>query len=553
MTKRITSVLLIFVLLLAAASCNRDKGRDAALTAPIAQNPAQLDPQIAEGAAAEMVLNNSFEGLVRLGADGEILPGVAKSWNISADGKVYTFTLREDTHWYFSKANQSLFSEEEAERFSALVTAQDFVFGLRRAVTPQIAAPFAQNLSLIRGAQESLSGKASPNKIAVEATGQFTLTITLTRASADFLRVLTTPVALPCNEVFYNAAKGRYGLDYTNLLCNGPFFVYRWDSEKSLTLRRNPNYRHNPDSEGKNEVLPASLTFVINPDTASYAEKLQSGTYAAAALWAESMGDAAQWADGFTVTKKPDRVLSLLFHCGNPLLKNTTLRIALVTALRREELTAATAADSPAAGLIPPGCTLGSAAYRVQAGEAKFAAFSEKAAKASYQKALAELGKTELRAKLLCPAEYETALRQVLQRWQKVFGMSFQLSVEITDTQTMEEQVRSGDFALALYPLNARQDLALDFLQSFAAGAPENLSRYNSKTYDGLLEKIRSAPSDEEALRGCRQAEEHLLQNAVILPLFTRESLYVLGRGVSGVYFLPDGETICFLSGRFID
>jgi len=547
MTKKILSFLLLCALLFGAAACNREKGRDAALTAPIAQNPVRLDPQIAEGAAAEIVLNNSFEGLVRLGADGEILPGAAKSWNISADGKTYTFSLRENTHWYLSKANKELFSEEAAESFETLVTAQDFVFGLRRAVTPQIGAPFAQKLALIRGAQEALSGRDSPEKLAVEATGRFMLTITLTRASAEFLRVLTTPVALPCNEVFYNAAKGRYGLDYTNLLCSGPFFVYRWDPEKSLTLRRNPNYK------GENEVLPASLTFVINPDGASYAEKLQSGAYTAAAVSAENMGDAAQWAGGFTTSRKPDRMLSLLFHCGNPLLQNTRLRIALVTALHREELMPASVADSPAAGLIPPGCMLGSTAFRTRAGAAEFAVFSEKNAKQNYQKALEELGKDELRAKLLCPAEYETAMRQVLQRWQQLFGMSFQFSIETADAQTMEAQVRSGDFALALYPLYARQDLALDFLQCFAADTPENLSRYSSKTYDGLLEQIRSAPSDAEALRGCCQAEEHLLQNAVILPLFTRESLYVLGKGVSGVYFLPDGENICFISGRLID
>ncbi|HBJ29207.1 MAG TPA: peptide ABC transporter substrate-binding protein, partial [Cobetia sp.] len=78
--------------------------------------PASLDPQQISGTWENDVVGDLFEGLVTEAADGERIPGAAESWQISDDGKTYTFTLREDGKW----------SDGEP------VTAEDFVYALKR-------------------------------------------------------------------------------------------------------------------------------------------------------------------------------------------------------------------------------------------------------------------------------------------------------------------------------------------------------------------------------------------------------------------------------------
>ncbi len=538
--KRLISGLLCAVLVFALASCKKDEGHDAALTYPIAQAPASLDPQIAVGSGADTAITNSFEGLVRLWEDGSIISGAAKSWEISEDGKTYLFHLREGAKWYYSEANLKLFPEEERDALERSVTAEDFVYGLRRAFSPQIQAPYAQTLFALVNAKEVYEGKKSEDALGVKALDAKTLEIRLKHPSEDLLRLLTTPVAMPCNRVFYEATSGRYGLGHPYLLCNGPFYVYSWNAETAISLRKNPDYA------GEKPVLPATLSLQVNPDPYSYAAKVLSGAYSAAAL----PGDVQQaWAEGFTVLEKPNCVLSLLFQCGSKPFSNTKLRVAMVRIVDRAAIPAANETDTPADGLVPAVCLFGEKGFRAQAGGAAFPTHAQSEAKTLYQQALTELQLTELNAELLCTPEYETAMRKLLQQWQRVFGSSFRVTVKPLEAAQLSSRLEENSYELALAPYYAKEDSAKAFLALFTSQSPENLSHYRSETYDRSYAALAQANTREQELAGLQQLEAHLLQNGVILPLFARNSRYVLGKGISGIVFLPDGVTVCFLSG----
>lgn len=207
--------------------------------------PEILDPQLAENAGSETVVMALFEGLMRYDSTGKLVPAAAESYTCSEDGKTYTFTLREGAVW----------SDGEA------VTAEDFVYGLNRALSSENAAPGATKLFCIQHAQAYYNGgKTAP---AVTAVSKKELKITLAWASDEFLEILTLPVAMPCRQDFFEKCKGKYGLDKAHLLTNGPFTLYSWQSEvtEDFSLRLNRNAEYN----GK--FVPAASAVILSADS----------------------------------------------------------------------------------------------------------------------------------------------------------------------------------------------------------------------------------------------------------------------------------------------
>ncbi len=97
-----------------------------------------MDPALSADAVSSRVMTNTMEGLYSLGKDDKLVPGVAKEFKKSKDGKKYTFTLREDAKW----------SNGEP------VTAKDFVYAWQRAINPDTAAKSAYIMYDIKNAEK---------------------------------------------------------------------------------------------------------------------------------------------------------------------------------------------------------------------------------------------------------------------------------------------------------------------------------------------------------------------------------------------------------------
>lgn len=239
----------------------------------LAAGPVNLDPQLAQGEDADFVIRHLFEGLITV-RDGEITPAAAESWEVSADGKTYTFRLRSDAAW----------SDGEP------LTAQDFVFAFARLFDPQTHAPAATDFIAIKGAAERLRGEDVP--VGVSADGN-TLTFALREPDNRFLYLLTTAPASPCREDFFLDTHGRYGLEKAAILGNGPFYLSTWDKEY-LRLR------------GRKDT-PAAETVL----------RLDIGGSETSAEWVQTDGE------GETL------VYGLLFHQADALFSEKSVRQAL--------------------------------------------------------------------------------------------------------------------------------------------------------------------------------------------------------------------------------
>ena len=121
--------------------------------------PHSLDPQTAEGVPESNILRDLFEGLIGEDASGNLVPGVAEKWEISADGKTYTFHLR-DAKWSDGSP----------------LTAHDFVYGWQRAVDPATGSHYSFLLYPVKNAQKIAEGhEKDGNQLGVKATDDHTL------------------------------------------------------------------------------------------------------------------------------------------------------------------------------------------------------------------------------------------------------------------------------------------------------------------------------------------------------------------------------------------
>lgn len=182
--------------------------------------------QISGGVWESQILMDVYEGLVKNAPDGEILPGMATDWEVSEDGKTYTFSLREDARW----------SDGEP------VTAEDFVFGWRHLLDPANASKYAYMLYPVVNAREVNTGELPLDELGVESRDDGrTFVVQLTQPTPYFLQLLTHYTGYPQPQHTFEAY-GRDYVDLDNIVTNGAFTPTEWISQSRITVVKNPEY-----------------------------------------------------------------------------------------------------------------------------------------------------------------------------------------------------------------------------------------------------------------------------------------------------------------------
>ena len=188
-----------------------------------------LDPQVATDGTSFEVIADYTDGLMQMDADGAAVPALAETYDISEDGKTYTFHLR-DAKW----------SNGEA------VTAADFVFGWQRAVDPATASEYSYMLSDIGqvvNAAEIIAGEKPVTDLGVTAVDDKTLEVQLNVPVSYFLSLMYFPTFYPVNEAFYNTCADTFGTSPETVLSNGAFVLTDYQpAATAFALEKNPDY-----------------------------------------------------------------------------------------------------------------------------------------------------------------------------------------------------------------------------------------------------------------------------------------------------------------------
>ncbi len=539
--KRFLSLALALIMIFSLASCS-DDGAGGSISYALDVSPSTLDPQYAGDTSAQIVINNVFEGLVRVSENGEVIPGIAESWEISPDGLIYTFKLRQDTKWKCPTVIKKEFGEEFYNKFNiAPVTAHDFVFAMQRAVSPEINSSLAHRLFAIVNATEIYSGKLDASLLGVTAPDDYTLIINLREPCDDMLERLSEGAFMPCNKDFYDAMGGRYGLTYKHILCNGPFYITAWDSASQLIIRKNDEYVRADD------VMPSSVIFSFISDLKNIVNKLEVQSLSAALLPPD-----CKTPDGTQVTKENENsVYGFIFNCSDSSLQNANIRKALCLSVNRSLFEFESINGTPQTGFVPKSCSAGSLNYRAAVGsQTPEIVFDKDAASSCWKAGLSELGTSKITLTVLCPETLDSAVRRQLQIWQQVMGISIAVTIENLTADEITKRVASGDYQIALSGIESEDESAVDFFASLENGG---VFRFRSEEYAMIIDRLLQVEGDSELLGGCFTAENFILQQGICYPLCSRSSRFVTSEEVDGITILNSESTVSFIGAKRYD
>jgi ABC-type oligopeptide transport system substrate-binding subunit/DNA-binding SARP family transcriptional activator len=185
-----------------------------------------LDPGRHNDGATGRILGQLFSGLIFLTPGMNVVPNVARSWEVLDNGQTYLFHLRDDVRWSDGLP----------------VTAHDFVLGWRRALDPENGSPAASSLYDVRGAAAFHQGEdVNLDVLGIKALDEWTLRIDLEQPSSYFLYILAQHNTLPVPDHII-ASHGDAWTDLDNFVSNGPFRLESYQRGRSMVLRRNPTY-----------------------------------------------------------------------------------------------------------------------------------------------------------------------------------------------------------------------------------------------------------------------------------------------------------------------
>ena len=203
-----------------------------------------LDPAFSSGQSTIWPCNLLYNGLVDLDTQMRIVPCIAKSWTISPDGTVYTFTLRDDVFFH-----QTDFFPQKRK-----VTAEDFVYSLGRIIDGSVASPGAWIFQKVK--------RDSEGKPAFKALNDSTFQITLSEEFPPFLGIL----AMKYCSVVPREVVEQYGKDFrTHPVGTGPFKFQLWEEGVKLVLRKNPDYFETDEEGNRLPYLDAvAITFIVD-------------------------------------------------------------------------------------------------------------------------------------------------------------------------------------------------------------------------------------------------------------------------------------------------
>jgi oligopeptide transport system substrate-binding protein len=212
------------ILILLLLAIGTDAGAETVLRRGNGAEPAELDPQAFDSIVQARIEADLYEGLAALGPGGVVVPAQAESWSASPDGKVWTFTLRPDLKW--SNGDK--------------LTAEDFVYSLRRQVDPANKFPPAFLAEPILHAADIMNGREKdPARLGVEAPDPRTVRITLESPNLALPEMLVPlrPVHRASVE-----ALGRAAFRPGNMVSNGAYRLAEWRPQAAIALVRNPDY-----------------------------------------------------------------------------------------------------------------------------------------------------------------------------------------------------------------------------------------------------------------------------------------------------------------------
>lgn len=492
-------VLIGFSLILGCGPKGPELAQEQVLRYNVGAEPQFFDPRKATGIPEFTMLLNLFDGLVRYNTEGQLVPSIAESYTVSDDGLKWTFKLR-DAKW----------SNGET------LTAYDFEYSWKTALSPEIASEYAYQLYYIKNGEKYNSGEiTNPDEVGVKATDEKTLEVTLEAPTPYFLALLTFTTYLPVNKKL-DESNPDWAKSADNYISNGPFRLTKWEHNHVIETEKNPYYWD------KDKVKLSKIIFTMVEENTTEMLMFENGEIDWGPNPPPQELERLQ-KEGKVVINPYLGTYYFTFNVTKPPFNDVRVRKALTLAIDREAIVKniTMAGELPATAYVPPGVPDAepNSDFREVGGEL-FKAYDPETAK----QLLAEAGYPDGKGFpefviLYNTNERHKTIAEAIQRmWKETLGISCTLTNQEWKVYLDNRQTLNYDVARAGWIGDYTDPMT--FIDMFVTGGGNNDTGWGNPQYDELVRTAKSTGDQKVRMKAMHDAEKILMDEMPICPIY---------------------------------
>lgn len=476
-----------------------------------------MDTSLATDAISFEVMTNVMEGLYRL--DNKDLPidGMADKYEVSKDGKTYTFHIRDNAKWSNGDT----------------VTAKDFEYSWKKSIDPEHGSEYAYIMYDIKNAEAINTKKVPVDQLGVKAIDDHTLQVKLERPVPYFLSLVTFPTFYPQNEKFVREQGKDYALDANTGVYNGPFTLSEWKHDVNFKLSKNTNYWD------KSSVKLKEINYNIAKDIQAGVNLFETGNV-------DRVNLTSEFVDKYKGSKdlKQENTPSVFFIRFNEKIKelaNPKVRAALSMAFDKESLTSVLLNDgsAPANYIVPKGLTSDEAGKDFRDINGDLVTYNVDEAKKIWEEAKKEAGFDTLTLELL-NSDTDTAkktgefLKGELEK--NLPGLTVEIKQQpFAQKLDLESKM---DYQMTVAGWGPDYPDPMTFLNMFITGSSYNQMNYSNPKYDKEIkfaQENTTIDKIDDRWTALLNAEKILMDDHAIAPIYQRGRAYVEKEYVKGI------------------
>ena len=499
------------------------------LTACIASEPETIDPSLNSSVDGATYIMHTFEGLMKYQqvgeTDSEIVYGQAESHEVSDDGLVYTFHLRDDIYWSDGVA----------------VTANDFVYGWQRLVDPETASDYCYIIDMVKNSTKIQAGELPVTELGIVALDEKTVEITLESPCPYFMELGAFASLMPLRQDIVEG-NDSWTFDPATYIGNGCYKITEWEHDSYIKMVKN-EYYYDQESLG-----PDSITWRLMDDANAMLAAWRNGEI-------DFINDIpvdevkTLLADGSLKILPQLGIYAVVFQTEVAPFDDPLVREALSLAIDRNYIcdNITQMGQIPATAWVPAGISDGNGGdFRELGGE--YYSVAAEDYEANCEKArelLAQAGYPNGEGFPVISYSYNTSdshkkiAEAVAYMWESELGIQTQLANQ--DWNVFLQTREDGDFEAARHGWVADYNDSANFLELWTTGNSNNYAHWSNEEYDSLIAGAVLESDLAKRAEMLHQAEDILMADNIVAPLYFYVDKYMLNDRVDNIYHTPMG------------
>lgn len=495
------------------------------LSVQVGPDPETIDPALNSAVDGGNMLLHSFECLLAVDENGQLVPGQAESWETSEDGLTWTFHLRDGLKW--SDGSD--------------LTANDFVYSWKRVCDPMVAAPYAETvLSMVEGYDKAIEGDL--DALQVVAQDDNTLVVTLSTPCSYFGSLAAFATLSPVQEATVTANGDAWATSAATYISNGPFYVSEWVPGSYIMMTKNPYY-WNADAI----KLDGIKWNLIEDSNAAYSAYQTGEVLMIKSVPTEEIPSLKDSADFHVDPIIGTYYLSL--NLERDAFKDARVRKALSLAIDRDYVanTLMQGTYSPADNFMGPGwIDMDGKQFKDNAngGQSYIDVNNYEADLEEAKQLLADAGYPDGEgfpsiSYTTNDAGYHKVVAEYLQQAWAQLGIDLQ--VDIVEWASFTPMRRNGDFDVARNGWVGDYSDPSNMLELFYSTNGNNDGKFNNADFDAAIELSRTTLDSAERSKALHTAEDVLMEETGCIPVAYYNDFWLQSEKITGSWHSPNG------------